>query len=167
MCGITGFVQLKRSLGHDELACMMETLHHRRPDDSGCFLDTHAGLGMRRLSIIDLSGGQQPVRSNSGRYIAVFNGEIYNYRELQKKLQGRGFTFVSNGDAEVLVNMYEAFGLEAWNRLRGMFAAAIWDSGPRDRLRSLWNYVPRAGSCVVGRGVDRASLTNVRILDIV
>jgi asparagine synthase (glutamine-hydrolysing) len=134
MCGITGFAQLHPGLGQETLSRMTQTLQRRGPDDSGFFLDTDIGLGMRRLSIIDLSGGHQPVRSNSGRYIAVFNGEIYNYRELQRELQGRGFTFASNGDAEVLVNMYEAFGLEAWNRLRGMFAVAIWDSVSRELL---------------------------------
>jgi asparagine synthase (glutamine-hydrolysing) len=134
MCGITGFAQLDTGLGQETLSRMTQTLQHRGPDDSGLFFDSDVGLGMRRLSIIDLAGGHQPVRSYSGRYIAVFNGEIYNYLELQKELQGRGFTFASNGDAEVLVNMYEAFGLEAWNRLRGMFAVAIWDSVSRELL---------------------------------
>jgi asparagine synthase (glutamine-hydrolysing) len=134
MCGITGFAQLQPGLTQEVLSRMTQALQHRGPDDSGFFLDTKVGLGMRRLSIIDLSGGRQPVRSNSGRYTAVFNGEIYNYRELQRELKSRGFRFESQGDAEVLVNMYEAFGQEAWNRLRGMFAVAIWDSASEELL---------------------------------
>ncbi|MCU0972801.1 MAG: asparagine synthase (glutamine-hydrolyzing) [Burkholderiales bacterium] len=113
---------------------MTQTLVRRGPDDAGYFHEPHIGLGMRRLSIIDLSGGRQPVFSNSGRFVAVFNGEIYNYRELQQELRGRGFSFRSNGDGEVLVNLYEAFGLEALNRLRGMFAVAIWDTLTRELL---------------------------------
>jgi asparagine synthetase B (glutamine-hydrolysing) len=83
---------------------MTSTLVRRGPDDAGFFIDRHVGLGMRRLSIIDVTGGQQPVQSNSGRYVAVFNGEIYNYRELREELIGQGFSFKSQGDGEVLVN---------------------------------------------------------------
>ncbi len=125
---------MEPSLRREILERMTQTLVRRGPDDAGYFLDPHVGLGMRRLSIIDLSGGRQPVHSNSGRFVAVFNGEIYNYRELQQELQGRGFSFRSNGDGEVLINLYEAFGLDALNRLRGMFAVAIWDTVTRELL---------------------------------
>jgi asparagine synthase (glutamine-hydrolysing) len=113
---------------------MTSTLVRRGPDDAGFFIDRHVGLGMRRLSIIDVTGGQQPVQSNSGRYVAVFNGEIYNYRELREELIGRGFSFKSHGDGEVLVNMYEAFGMGSFNKLRGMFGLAIWDTHEQELL---------------------------------
>jgi asparagine synthase (glutamine-hydrolysing) len=107
---------------------MVATLRRRGPDDAGYYHDGRVGLGMRRLSIIDIAGGRQPLYSNSGRYVAVFNGEIYNYRELQQQLEKSGFSFRSHGDGEVVVNMFERFGTESFNHLRGMFAVAIWDT---------------------------------------
>ncbi len=113
---------------------MTDTLVHRGPDDFGYHCDKNVGLGMRRLSIIDLAGGQQPIRSQSGRYVAVFNGEIYNYRELRQELLGKGVAFRSEGDGEVIVNLYEHQGLDMLNRLRGMFALALWDTVERELL---------------------------------
>ncbi|WP_168215597.1 asparagine synthase (glutamine-hydrolyzing) [Marinobacter confluentis] len=128
MCGIAGFCQPENKLSLDDLKVMTNALQRRGPDDSGYFFDDFVGIGMRRLSIIDLDHGRQPVQSFSGRYVMVFNGEIYNYKVLQKELIDLGYSFKSNGDAEVIVNLYEHEGIKAINRLRGMFAIAIWDS---------------------------------------
>lgn len=127
MCGIAGFVQQDGALGIAHLQRMTQTLARRGPDDEGYHCDARVGLGMRRLSIIDLAGGRQPLRSHSGRYLAVFNGEIYNYKELRQELADKGVDFQTHGDGEVLVNLYEEEGVEAFNRLRGMFGVAIWD----------------------------------------
>ena len=134
MCGITGFAQTQPALGDDALRRMTDTLVRRGPDDAGHYADAHVGLGMRRLSIIDLEGGQQPIRSHSGRYLAVFNGEIYNYRELRTELVAKGVVFRSHGDGEVLVNLYEEEGIAAFDRLRGMFGVALWDTVERELL---------------------------------
>ncbi|MBI47353.1 MAG: asparagine synthase (glutamine-hydrolyzing) [Marinobacter sp.] len=127
MCGIAGFCQNNGELSDVDLNKMTDTLRRRGPDDSGSFVNTSVGLGMRRLSIIDIEHGQQPVYSQSGRFVLVFNGEIYNYKALRDELTERGYNFQSQGDAEVIVNLFEHEGLEALNRLRGMFAIAIWD----------------------------------------
>lgn len=127
MCGIAGYCQRGDKLSITELKNMTDALRRRGPDDSGHFVDEGVGIGMRRLSIIDIEHGQQPVISHSGRYVAVFNGEIYNFRDLREELIELGFRFRSQGDAEVIVNLYEHEGVQAFNRLRGMFAVAIWD----------------------------------------
>lgn len=134
MCGITGFAQTVPTLDQRILQRMTDTLFRRGPDDSGYFCDANVGLGMRRLSIIDLAGGQQPLTSSSGRYVAVFNGEIYNYKDLQCQLRQEGVSFRSNGDGEVMLNLYEREGPGAFNKLRGMFAMAIWDCAERELL---------------------------------
>jgi asparagine synthase (glutamine-hydrolysing) len=104
---------------------------HRGPDDFGCYVDGGCALGMRRLSIIDLAGGHQPIANEDGSVQVVFNGEIYNYRELRDVLAARGHRFVTNSDTEVLVHLYEDEGLEGIARLRGMFAYAIFDARAR------------------------------------
>jgi len=134
VCGITGFAQTQPALGVDTLRSMTDMLARRGPDDAGHYADAQVGLGMRRLSIIDLEGGQQPIRSHSGRYLAVFNGEIYNYRELRGELVAKGIAFRSHGDGEVLVNLYEEEGIAAFDRLRGMFGVALWDTVERELL---------------------------------
>lgn len=134
MCGIAGYCQRDDKRSMSELKNMTEALRRRGPDDSGHFSDKSVGLGMRRLSIIDLEHGQQPVWSYSERYIAVFNGEIYNYKSLRQELIETGFSFRSKGDAEVVVNLYEHQGLQALNRLRGMFAVAIWDTQDKELI---------------------------------
>jgi len=106
---------------------MTEALVRRGPDDEGIHWENEVGLGMRRLSIIDVHGSKQPLRSESRRFTAVFNGEIYNFRELRAELQTAGFQFRTQGDGEVIVNLYEHVGAAAFARLRGMFAVAIWD----------------------------------------
>ncbi|MEV4756639.1 asparagine synthase (glutamine-hydrolyzing) [Micromonospora sp. NPDC049559] len=106
---------------------MCDVIAHRGPDGFGLHTDEHAALGMRRLAIIDVAGGQQPVRNEDGSVVAVFNGEIYNYRELRAELTGRGHRLTSDGDSECLVHLYEEHGDDLVHRLRGMFAFAIWD----------------------------------------
>jgi asparagine synthase (glutamine-hydrolysing) len=130
MCGICGLVSLDGATAPDPaaLAAMNETLVHRGPDSDGSVIDGPAGLAMRRLSIIDLAGGDQPIANEDGRIQVIQNGEIYNYRELMEELRGRGHTFSTHSDTEVLVHLYEERGPSFVEALRGMFAIAIWDA---------------------------------------
>ncbi len=130
MCGICGLVSLDGATAPDPaaLAAMNETLVHRGPDSDGSVIDGPAGLAMRRLSIIDLAGGDQPIANEDGRIQVIQNGEIYNYRELRDELRGRGHTFSTHSDTEVLVHLYEERGPAFVEALRGMFALAIWDA---------------------------------------
>ena len=109
------------------LEAMNETLVHRGPDSGGVFLDTITGLAARRLAIIDLEGGDQPIANEDSTIHVVQNGELYNYRELRAELERAGHRFRTHGDTEVLVHLYEQDGLEFVRRLRGMFAVALWD----------------------------------------
>ncbi len=113
---------------------MCEALRHRGPDDEGVYVHGPVGLGMRRLSIIDLAGGRQPIFNEDRSKVIVFNGEIYNYRELRRGLAARGHTFTTEGDTEVILHLYEEVGPECVQQLRGMFAFAIWDSTARRLL---------------------------------
>ena len=135
MCGICGLVSLDGATAPDAaaLAAMNETLVHRGPDSEGSLIDGPAGLAMRRLSIIDLGGGDQPIANEDGRVQVIQNGEIYNYRELMEELRGRGHTFSTHSDTEVLVHLYEERGPAFVEPLRGMFAIAVWDAR-RSRL---------------------------------
>ena len=130
MCGICGLVSLDGASAPDPavLAAMNETLVHRGPDSDGSVIDGPCGLAMRRLSIIDLAGGDQPIANEDGRIQVIQNGEIYNYRELMDELRGRGHTFSTHSDTEVMVHLYEEEGPAFVDRLRGMFALALWDS---------------------------------------
>jgi len=136
MCGIAGFVDLHNSLPDDEAAAVLDrmcrVIAHRGPDDQGT-LHTKQGahLGMRRLSIIDLAGGHQPIFNEDKSVSIVFNGEIYNYRELQPRLEALGHRFQTHSDTEVIVHSYEQFGTDCVSQLRGMFAFAIWDENKR------------------------------------
>jgi len=112
---------------------MCSRMVHRGPDDEGIYTDGGCGIGMRRLSIIDLSGGHQPMSNEDGTVWVVFNGEIYNFQELRKRLLDQGHQFKTNSDTETLVHLYEQEGIDGLKRLRGMFAYAIWDA-PRTRL---------------------------------
>jgi asparagine synthase (glutamine-hydrolysing) len=114
-----------------DLAAMMARMTHRGPDDEGTYRDAHAALGFRRLSIVDLAGGHQPLSNEDGTVWVVFNGEIYNFPELRRRLEARGHTLRSTGDTEVLVHLYEDEGENFFHLLRGMFALAIWDSRTR------------------------------------
>ena len=132
MCGICGLVSLDGGpVDRDLLERMNDRLVHRGPDSAGVFADDGAGLAARRLAIIDLVTGDQPIANEDGSVVVVQNGEIYNYRELRAELAGRGHTFRTQGDTEVLVHLYEEHGLAFAERLRGMFAIAVWDRNAR------------------------------------
>ena len=135
MCGICGAAWTGdgRPLSAPDLAAMTARLEHRGPDDSGKYRDPHAALGFRRLSIVDLAGGHQPLSNEDGTVWTVFNGEIYNFPALRHRLEARGHVLRSRGDTEVLVHLYEDEGPGMFSLLRGMFALAIWDA-PRRRL---------------------------------
>jgi asparagine synthase (glutamine-hydrolysing) len=133
MCGVCGHLAPERA-SEEATRAMMDALAHRGPDDAGLFVDGPAALGHRRLSIIDLRPeGRQPLVSEDGAIAVVANGEIYNFRELRAELERRGHAFRSRSDSEVIVHLYEEHGLDCLERLRGMFAFALWD-GPRRRL---------------------------------
>jgi asparagine synthase (glutamine-hydrolysing) len=133
MCGIFGFylADSKGRLTGDVLQSMGDAIRHRGPDDEGFLLDGPFGFGMRRLSIIDLKTGRQPVQNEDGSVQLVFNGEIYNYRELTRDLLERGHSFYTNSDTEVIVHLFEEYGVECVQHLRGMFAFALWDAKNR------------------------------------
>lgn len=164
MCGIAGFADSRFGpTGSAEgraqiLENMCRVIRHRGPDDQGVMLKPGIALGMRRLSIIDLAGGRQPISNEDGAVTIVFNGEIYNYRDLQAHLQSSGHRFVTNSDTETIVHAYEEFGAACVERLRGMFAFAIWDDKEkqlfiaRDRVgkKPLYYTVTNRGSLVFG-----------------
>src|SRR3989475_10296411 len=133
MCGIVGIVHRERDrpVAPETLRRMCAAIRHRGPDDEGLFVDGGVGLGMRRLSIIDLTGGRQPIFNEDGSKVIVFNGEIYNYEELRRELTARGHAFRSQGDTETVLHLYEELGRNCVERLRGMFAFAIWASPAR------------------------------------
>src|SRR3954471_15403210 len=135
MCGICGLVvgERERAPDLDAVARMSGRIVHRGPDDDGLFHEGPVALAARRLSIIDLAGGHQPIAGEDGNVVVVQNGEIYNYRELKRELEGRGHRFATDCDTEVLVHGYEEWGDAFAERLRGMFAIALWDKR-RQRL---------------------------------
>jgi len=142
MCGIVGIVGKKGESRVDEetIHRMCQAIVHRGPDDEGITVKGATGLGMRRLSIIDLPGGHQPVFNEDRSVWVVFNGEIYNFRELREELELQGHHFYTHTDTEVIVHLYEEFGSDCVRKLRGMFAFAIYDERreltllARDRL---------------------------------
>jgi asparagine synthase (glutamine-hydrolysing) len=133
VCGICGVVSADRdgALAPELVRAMSDRLFHRGPDDAGQYRDEHAALGFRRLSIIDLAGGHQPLSNEDGTVWTVFNGEIYNYVALRHRLEAKGHVLRSAGDTEVLVHLYEDEGTRMFSMLRGMFALAIWDTRRR------------------------------------
>jgi asparagine synthase (glutamine-hydrolysing) len=133
MCGICGvvFADERRHVDPGMLRVMSEAIVHRGPDEEGCHIEGPVGLAARRLSIIDVAGGRQPVRNEDGTLHVVYNGEIYNFRELREKLARRGHSFTTRSDTEVVVHAYEDEGAECLQGLRGMFALALWDASER------------------------------------
>src|SRR5262249_27742185 len=133
MCGIAGIIRREpieqRDIG--ALEAMNNRLRHRGPDGNGKFSDVNVCLMMRRLSIIDLDGGWQPLYNEDRSLAIVANGEVYNYLELQQQLKSRGHAFATNGDIETILHLYEEYGLDCVQHLRGMFAFALWDSRRR------------------------------------
>ena len=148
MCGIAGFIDIASTGAireHSERARLLDrmcqVIRHRGPDDQGVLVEHGVALGMRRLSIIDLAGGHQPMSGEDGSVNIVFNGEIYNYRELQTELESCGHSFQTSSDTEAIVHAYEEYGNACVNKLRGMFAFAVWDR----RSRSLFIARDRVG----------------------
>src|SRR5512146_1230839 len=129
MCGICGVYNYGTHQPADRgrLRRAADAMAHRGPDDEGFYLDGAAGLGNRRLSIIDLPGGHQPLSNEDGTIWVTFNGEIYNHRELRQQLEAGGHRFRTASDTEVIVHLYEQYGLPFLKRLRGMFGFAVWD----------------------------------------
>jgi asparagine synthase (glutamine-hydrolysing) len=156
MCGITGIVNFQgnRRAEAEDVHRMCQAIVHRGPDDEGIYVRDCAGLGMRRLSIIDLSTGHQPIHNEDGTAWLVFNGEIYNFLELRRRLQARGHRFYTNTDSEVIIHLYEDHGAECVRQLRGMFAFAIWD----ERKQSLLLARDRFGKKPLHYAVDGGRL---------
>ena len=142
MCGIAGIASTEPDTRQDveTIRRMCDAIVHRGPDDDGYYVSEGVGLGIRRLSIIDLSGGHQPIHNEDQTVWVVFNGEIYNFPELRRELESRGHGFYTHSDTEVIVHLYEEFGADCVRKLRGMFAIALWDERrktlllARDRL---------------------------------
>ena len=134
MCGICGIVRVEAApaVERDVLHAMNHSMRHRGPDDEGIYLGTRVGLGCRRLSIIDVAGGRQPITNEDESLVIVFNGEIYNYRDLRLFLERKGHRFRSRSDTEVILHLYEEVGEHVVDYLDGMFAFAIWDETRRE-----------------------------------
>jgi asparagine synthase (glutamine-hydrolysing) len=135
VCGIAGIVRWdQRPVLEHEIRAMCGAMVHRGPDDEGIYLGDGVAIGMRRLSIIDLDNGHQPVSNEDGSVWIVFNGEIYNYQDLRRDLIARGHAFRTNSDTETIVHLYEEYGAGCVDHLRGMFGFAIWDTRTRELL---------------------------------
>ena len=136
MCGIAGIVDpaLSRAEIRSTLLRMADAIWHRGPDESGFFIGEGIGLAIRRLSIIDVQGGHQPVESEDGQVKVVLNGEIYNYLELRSELIARGHIFRTASDTEVIAHLYEEKGIDCLSALRGMFGVAVWSQRTRSLL---------------------------------
>src|SRR5712692_6778758 len=142
MCGICGILALRggRPATREELLPMTEVIFHRGPDDDGFYVAPPVALGFRRLSIVDLTGGHQPMSNEDGSVWIIFNGEIYNHKDIRAELERRGHRYTTKSDTETIVHAYEEYGDDCVHHLRGMFAFAIWDARrkrlfcARDRL---------------------------------
>jgi asparagine synthase (glutamine-hydrolysing) len=171
MCGICGFYEFETHGPANQrvLEDMLGVLQHRGPDDSGVYADKDFAFGMRRLSIIDLDGGKQPLGNENGTVVTVFNGEIYNFQSLREQLKSRGHSFRTASDTEVIVHLYEDFGDECVQHLRGMFGLAIWDTArrrlflARDRLGIKPLYLSWAGGTLVFASEIKAILQHPRV----
>ena len=144
MCGIAGYVTTKDKPKQTVLKKMTDRIAHRGPDGEGFYLDDQCGLGHRRLAIIDLDGGDQPIYSCDRRYVIVYNGEIYNYKELRAELKDSGAAFYTESDTEAILAGFARWGTDVVSHLRGMFAFAIWDSLKRELFlaRDPWGIKP-------------------------
>lgn len=135
MCGINGIAYTERS-GREVspilLTCMRDILKHRGPDEEGIFVDKNIGLGHRRLSIVDLKSGQQPMFNGDQSCVIVYNGEVYNHRDYRGELIEKGFKYQTNCDTETILHLYEEYGKECVHKLRGMFAFAVWNKKSRE-----------------------------------
>jgi asparagine synthase (glutamine-hydrolysing) len=171
VCGICGVYNYNTHSGVESktLGDMLQVIHHRGPDDEGLHVDGPLGVGIRRLSIIDLDGGRQPIFNEDGSVVVVFNGEIYNYRELTAQLRQRGHRFTTASDTEVIAHLYEDFGADCVHQLRGMFAFAVWDAQrrrlllARDRLGIKPLYYAHAGGRLVFGSEIKAILQHPKV----
>jgi len=175
MCGIAGIVGADRSYQVDSASIhhMCQTIVHRGPDDEGIYAKGCVGLGMRRLSIIDLCTGQQPIHNEDRSIWVVFNGEIYNFPELRPELEADGHRFYTQSDTEVIVHLYEEYGADCVNRLRGMFAFALWDEAKqtlllaRDRFgKKPLHYALTKGRLVFGSEIKALLAVAPELIDI-
>lgn len=133
MCGIIGYCGIPiKPISEKEMSFARSLLIHRGPDDEGYYFDENIGLGHRRLSIIDLKTGKQPFHSFDNRFAIIFNGEIYNYKQVQSQLIQKGYKFITTSDTEVLLNAFIEWGKDALNKLNGMFAFAIWNKNDKE-----------------------------------
>src|SRR3984957_9156897 len=168
MCGICGKLNFEKgaSVKPALIRAMMDTIRHRGPDDDGLHIASEVGLGHARLSIIDLSSGHQPLSNEDGTVWIVFNGEIYNYRELRTFLLAKGHVFRTQTDTEVIVHLYEELGPQCLEKLRGMFAFAIWDENKktlflaRDRVGIKPLYYWKSGEALVFASEIKAILAD-------
>ncbi|CAG7856710.1 asparagine synthase (glutamine-hydrolysing) [biofilm metagenome] len=171
MCGICGKLNFDRQMPvtQDELRRMMDIIQHRGPDGEGVYLAGSVGLGHRRLSIIDIDAGSQPMANEDNSVWVVFNGEIYNFQELRSELQGKGHQFKSLSDTEVIVHLYEEYGEDCVNRLQGMFAFAIWDETKqklflaRDRVGIKPLYYSDTGKSLIFGSEIKSLLTDAQV----
>jgi asparagine synthase (glutamine-hydrolysing) len=171
MCGIVGTLNLTKSTPIQEMALrqMLAMLRHRGPDQFGIYRDGQVGLGSARLSIIDLSSGQQPITNEDNTLWIVFNGEIFNYVELRPELEARGHRFATNSDTEVILHLYEDYGAGCLNYLNGQFAIAIWDTRrqalflARDRLGVRPLFYTQAGGALIFGSEIKAILADPRV----
>src|SRR3989442_12179781 len=133
MCGIAGLLELKKNAQVNPaiLRQMCDVMAHRGPDDEGIYTQDRIGIGMRRLSIVDLTTGHQPMNNEDGSLWIVFNGEIYNHQSLREPLIARGHSYRTHSDTETIIHLYEEYGKDCVQHLRGMFAFAIWDQSKR------------------------------------
>ncbi len=172
MCGICGIIQPEKPVPSSIIKSMCDSIIHRGPDDEGIYVNENVALGARRLSIIDLVTGHQPISNEDGSIWIAYNGEVYNFPELKKILEKKGHKFKSKSDTETIVHSYEEWGENFVNKLRGMFAFAIWDEGKqklilvRDRIgiKPLYYTLLKDGTIVFGselktllkyQGIDR------------
>jgi asparagine synthase (glutamine-hydrolysing) len=164
MCGIAGKVTGREPVSPELIGRMCDAIRHRGPDGEGIHVEGPVGLGMRRLAIIDLVTGDQPLASEDGKVIAVFNGEIYNHLALRVELEGRGHRFRGHSDGETIVHLYEEHGPECVTRLAGMFAFALWDERERrlllarDRVGKKPLFYARAGDALLFASEPRSIL---------
>ena len=166
MCGIVGILNKSAPVEPSDLERMNERLLHRGPDQAGQYVEDRVGLAMRRLRVIDLEGGAQPIANEDGTCRIVYNGEVYNYRELREGLLKRGHRFASESDTEIILHLYEEYGERCVDHLNGMFAFAIHDSRDdsvfiaRDRIgiKPLY-YAETPGGLVFGSEI-KAILTH-------
>jgi asparagine synthase (glutamine-hydrolysing) len=171
MCGICGVCNLRdeKPVPAELVSQMTRLLAHRGPDDSGIFLDGNIGLGVARLSIIDLSGGHQPMFNEAGTTWLAFNGEIWNYRALRQELTQKGHRFHTNSDTETIIHTYEEYGVDSVARLHGMFAFAIWDGSrrrlllARDRLGKKPLYYTRVDDTLVFASEIKSLLSHPKV----